>query len=106
MSDQQNLVAGAAEALSRLPRTTFTIPESSRLPHDPKTVTLRQLTYAEEKAAMEAEKHGGGTFVIEGAKRALCATDSGPGRVFHSSGNRGVHLGPKHKCAETEKQRQ
>ena len=78
MSDIMNLGAGAAEALARLPRTTFTIPESCRIETDPTTITLRQLTFAEEKAAMEAKEKGGGSFASEGAKRSLCEADGQP----------------------------
>jgi hypothetical protein len=78
MSDPLNLAAGAAEAISRLPRTTYKIPEGVRNATDPRTVTLRQLTYAEEKAAMEAKERGGGGFLMEGAKRSLCAVDDTP----------------------------
>jgi hypothetical protein len=78
MSDVMNLAAGAAAALDRLPRTTFEVPETARTETDPHTVTIRQLTFAEEKAALEAKEHGGGSFEMEGAKRALCAVDGNP----------------------------
>jgi hypothetical protein len=78
MSDVLNLAAGAAAALAQLPRTTFTIPESCRTATDPHTVTIRQLTFAEEKSAMEAKEKGGGSFASEGAKHALCEADGQP----------------------------
>jgi hypothetical protein len=70
MSDSLNLAGGLLDAIARLPRTTFTLPESVRLAGDPKTVTIRQLTVSEIKAAMEA-KH----FGEAGAKRGLYAVD-------------------------------
>ena len=76
MSDTLNLAGQAAAATAALPRKTWTIPESARNgTTDPKTVTLRHLTYHEEKAAMEAKERGGATFIVEGAKRSLCAAD-------------------------------
>jgi hypothetical protein len=79
MSDIMNLAAGAAEALAKLPRKTWTIPESARNgTTDPGSITLRHLTYAEEKAAMEAKEKGGHNSVAEGTKRAICAADGKP----------------------------
>jgi len=78
MSDPLNLGMQAAAAIAALPRTTFTVPETARTATDPKTVTIRQLTFAEEKAALEAKGHGGHSFEYEGAKRALCAIDGQP----------------------------
>ena len=79
MSDNpMNLGMQAAQAIAALPRTTFAVPETARTATDPKTVTIRQLTFAEEKAAFEAKSHGGHSFEYEGAKRALCAADGQP----------------------------
>jgi hypothetical protein len=75
---QQNTGNFAGEAASRieaLPRYDFDVPEEERTETDPKTLTIRQLTYAEEKTAMEAKEHGGGSFLIEGTKRAIYAAD-------------------------------
>jgi hypothetical protein len=78
MSDPLNLAAGAAGAIANLPRKTYTIPETARTATDPTTVTSRHLTFSEEKMAMEAEKNGGLSYIVEGAKRALCAADGNP----------------------------
>jgi hypothetical protein len=73
-----NFAGEAAAAVASLPKTTFKIPESARTATDPKTITIRQLTFNEEKAAMEAKEHGGGSFALEGCKRAICAADGNP----------------------------
>lgn len=79
MSNPLDLESGAAAALANLPRKTWTIPESARNgTTDPKTITLRHLTYSEEKAAMEAKEKGGHITYVECAKRALCAADEKP----------------------------
>ena len=79
MSDTLNLAGQAAGAIAALPRKTWTIPESARNgTTDPKTITLRHLTYSEEKAAMEARERGGSVYIVEGAKRSLCAADGNP----------------------------
>jgi len=80
MSDNpMTLGAQAAAAISSLPRKTWTIPESARNGTiDPGTIKLRHLTFAEEKAALEAHEHGGGSYLPEGAMRALCAADGKP----------------------------
>lgn len=78
MSETKNIAAGAAEAERRIPRYTFTIPESARRTGDPKTVTIRELKYSEEKAAMLAKEHGGNTYEYEGAMRGLEALDGRP----------------------------
>jgi hypothetical protein len=79
MSQQiANLAAGAAQALANLPHTTFEIPERVRTATDPKTITIRQLLFEEEKAAMEAKEKGGGSFASEGAMRSVCEADGNP----------------------------
>jgi len=82
MSEIQSIAAGAAAATASLPRYTFTIPwekhpefAALRGPGDPDKVTLRQLTYAEEKAAMQAKENGGHSYEYEGAMRAIDAVD-------------------------------
>ena len=80
MSDKNtgNFAGEANAAIASLPRTTFTFPEAVRTATDPKTITLRQITFNEEKAAMEAKEHGGGSFALEGCKRAICEADGKP----------------------------
>lgn len=75
MSEIQNIAAGAAAAEAKLPRYTFTIPASARREGDPEKVTLRELTYAEEKAALMAKDRGGLGFEYEGAMRSMFAAD-------------------------------
>lgn len=75
MSEVQNIEAGAVAAEAKLPRFTFTIPESARRKGDPKTVTLRELLFSEEKAALLASTKGGLAFEYEGAMRSFCAKD-------------------------------
>ena len=80
MSDKNtgNFSGEANAAIASLPRTTFTFPEAVRTATDPKKIVIRQLTYNEEKAAMEAKEHGGGSFAAEGCKRAICEADGKP----------------------------
>jgi hypothetical protein len=76
MSEEQNLAQAAAAAESRVPRYTFTIPETSRTrPTDPKTVAIRELLYMEEKAGYKAADNGGNNWQYECAMRALYACD-------------------------------
>lgn len=77
MSDL-NLAAGAASAIAALPRKTYKIPATARTATDPSTITIRHLMFSEEKMAMEAEKRGGLSYIVEGAKRSLCAADDQP----------------------------
>ena len=78
MSDIHDLASGAADALARLPRTTYTIPEDARLETDPKKVTIRVITSGEEWAARASAKRKGVEYEQEGAKYALCAIDGQP----------------------------
>jgi hypothetical protein len=80
MSEMQNIAAAASAAQAALPRYDFAIEEDPRVPGslsptDPKKVTLRRLTYSEEKAALSAINHGGHAYEYEGAMRALDAVD-------------------------------
>jgi hypothetical protein len=80
MSQQNtgNFAGEAGAAIASLSRTSFTFPEAVRTATDPKTIVFRQLTYNEEKAAMEAKEHGGGSFAAEGCKRSICEADGQP----------------------------
>ena len=90
MSEIQQIAAAADSAVASLPRYTFTVPwalpemAALRGPGDPSTVTLRQLTYSEEKAAMQAKENGGHSYEYEGAMRALDQVD---GRAVTWDGN-------------------
>jgi hypothetical protein len=80
MSESQNIAAGAADAIARLPRYDFEIKEDPATPGtiletDPKKVTLRRLTYMEEKSALQAKDNGGHSYEYEGAMRALDEVD-------------------------------
>jgi len=78
--------------LAKIPRHTFTIPDDYvendkdgkevlriRGPReyetDPKTVTIRQLTYAEELQALQAAEVRKTTYQYEGAMRSVVAAD-------------------------------
>lgn len=92
MSDPQNLAATAAALTARLPRHTFTLPEEKRDPKtgellqegvreldtDPKTVTLRQLTFEEEQQALRSARERNVDFSYDGAMRSVVAADGKP----------------------------
>jgi hypothetical protein len=74
--------------LGKIPKHTFTIPDDIRddkgnllqkgvreLATDPVTVTMRQLTYAEELQALQASETRKTPYQYEGALRALVSAD-------------------------------
>ena len=90
MADMNLANPGSIEAalLGKIPKHTFTIPDDVRdekgnlvqkgvqeLPTDPTTVTLRQLTYAEELQALQASETRKTPYQYEGALRAIVAAD-------------------------------
>jgi hypothetical protein len=65
-----------ASLLAKIPRHTFTIPETAKeFASDPTTVVLRQLTYAEETQAFAAAELRKTSFNYEGAMRAMVEAD-------------------------------
>ena len=81
--------------LGKIPKHTFTIPEDvygkdkdgnsvliSRGPReldtDPRTVTIRQLTYSEELAALQAATARNTNYQYEGALRSIIFADGKP----------------------------
>lgn len=97
MADQNLANPGSIEQtlLSKLPKHTFTIPDDifdkdkdgnqvlvSKSPReletDPKTITLRQLTYAEELQALQAAENRKTSYQYEGAMRAVIEADGRP----------------------------
>jgi hypothetical protein len=71
--------AAASAAIARLPKFTFTIPEEERgLDTDPKTITIRELTYGEEQQAQQAASAHGTTVLNESAMRSVVAADDKP----------------------------
>jgi hypothetical protein len=95
MADVPNLQAAASALTSRLPKHTFTIPADKfvdgkdgakilvykgprELDSDPKEVTMRQLTFEEEQAALTASRVKNVDFSYEGAMRAVVAADGKP----------------------------
>lgn len=94
MADQNLANPGSIEQnlLAKIPKHTFTIPDDvfekdkdgnpvlvSKGPReyetDPKTVTLRQLTYAEELQALAAAEARKTSYQYEGAMRSVVAAD-------------------------------
>ena len=84
---------GSIEAalLAQIPKHTFKIPDEKRdsegklvskgvreFATDPHTITLRQLTYAEETQAFEAASVSKTSFNYEGALRSIVAADGKP----------------------------
>lgn len=78
--------------LAKIPRHTFTIPDDyvekdkdgnpvliakgpRELETDPKTITIRQLTYAEELQALQASEIRKTSYQYEGAMRSVVAAD-------------------------------
>jgi len=95
MAETPNLQAAAAALTGRLPRHTFKIPgpryEPDKDGHpvlvdkgvreletDPGEVTLRQLTFEEEQAALAASRIKNVDFSYEGAMRSVVAADGKP----------------------------
>ena len=78
-STSTNPNAAASAAISRLPKFTFTIPEEERgLDTDPKTITIRELTYGEEQQAQQAAAAHQTTVLNESAMRSIVAADNKP----------------------------
>lgn len=79
MADQFNPAnPGGIEAamLAKIPKHAFTIPESVReFSTDPSSITIRQLTYAEETQAFAAAELRKTTFNYEGAMRSVVDAD-------------------------------
>ena len=95
MAENQNLQAAASALTARLPRHTFTVPADKyvdgkddakiliykgprELDTDPNEVTLRQLTFEEEQAALASSRIKNVDFSYEGAMRAVVAADGKP----------------------------
>ena len=95
MADVPNLNAAASALTARLPRHTFTIPADKfdtgkdgkkiliykgprELDTDPNDVTVRQLTFEEEQAALAASRIKNVDFSYEGAMRSVVAADGKP----------------------------
>jgi hypothetical protein len=71
--------AAASAAISRKPKFTYIIPEEERgLDTDPKTITIRELTYGEEQQAQQAASAHGTTVLNESAMRCIVAADDKP----------------------------
>ena len=95
MAENQSIQAAASALTSRLPRHTFTIPADKyevgkdgqkvlvykgprELDTDPNEVTVRQLTFEEEQAALAASRIKNVDFSYEGAMRSVVAADGKP----------------------------
>ena len=79
MSDTNSTNPGGLDAalLAKIPRHTFTIPESAKeLATDPTVVTLRQLTLDEEIQATTAAGVSGKPIIYESTMRAVVAADN------------------------------
>jgi len=92
MAETPNLQSMASALTARLPRHTFQIPGPKyatdkdgkktlidkgvrELETDPTSVTMRQLTFEEEQAALAASRLKNVDFSYEGAMRAVVAAD-------------------------------
>ena len=93
-------LSAANAAIARIPKHTFTIPETSRgLDTDPKTITLRELTYGEEQQAQQAAKAHDTTVLNESAMRSIVAADGKP-ITWENDGKQRFYEGLSNKARE------
>ena len=93
-------LSAANAAIARIPKHTFTIPESEKgLETDPTTITMRELTYGEEQQAQQAAKAHDTTVLNESAMRSIVAADDKP-ITWENDGKELFYAGLSNKVRE------